>query len=83
MLVFEWREIDNTFHDETTVTASYTIDTMRTLLGKLSVNASIHFEVSTNSNIARRDVCYWDQKVSSYGSLASGFTFNVDANSNN
>lgn len=61
----------------------YTIDTLRTLSGRASVNASTEFTVSTNSDIARRDVCYWDPKEFNYGSLASGFVFNVDANINN
>lgn len=85
VLIFEWREIDNCFPVPIHVSASYTIDTLRTLLGVVNVNASTEFDVSTNSHIGRHSVCYWDPKNYSYGSsnLASGFTFSVDANLNN
>lgn len=85
VLIFEWREIDNCFPDEVNIKASYTIDAMRTFLGRLDVNASTMFKVSTNSHIARHNVCYWDPKNYSYGNpdLTAGFTFSVDANLNN
>lgn len=83
VIIFEWREIDNKFPVPVHITALYTIDNLRTLSGRVSVNASTEFTVSTNSDIARRDVCYWDPKEFNYGSLASGFVFNVDANINN
>lgn len=79
VLDFEWREEDNFFPTDVTVKASYTIDTMRTFLGMINVNASAEFHASFNSHIASQKVCFWDPKEHQYGSMSAGFTFNVDA----
>lgn len=80
VLDFEWREQDNFNWENISVKASYTIDTLRTFLGVVNVNAGVEFKVSFNSDIASQKVCFWDPKEYQYGSMATGFIFNVDAN---